>query len=145
MFQPIADALARWVSCYGIAAFLLTGSLMERVASEFYRAAWIEFAFTLMWLPAMVFHAYKLDAEAPCDVMPEDRIVFFLLRILNAMLPVPFSMLFLIALDKNWIDKADGIGWIIAAAAFYFMACRKHPPAPKRFTYAAGKFAEATE
>jgi hypothetical protein len=72
VFQRISDALARWVSCYGIAAFLLTGAILSEFASAAVYESWLFILpglLGIMWVTELIkahrMDRYRFGYEAP--------------------------------------------------------------------------------
>lgn len=144
VFQPVSDRAARYVSCYGIAAFLLTGMLLILGGLKLYDRDWIGLLITSGWLPYDVCRAYRLDAAPSSDVLPICRIKDFWLRILFLVVLIALLPTFVL----NWwtgdyIKLGHEIGWSIVVPAYYFMACRKNPPTPRRSTVSLWRPVEA--
>lgn len=133
VFQRIADALARWISCYGIAAFLLTGFLLGRMVQHFMRQEWFYLALALVvWLPPLV-TAYRLDLKPASSALPDARLRFQALRRLSLV----FLPLDAFSIVVTPLTDLYGI-WLLTTPALYFLACRRNPPKPRRVTVPIG-------
>lgn len=130
VFQPIADRLARYWSCYAIAAFILTGFDLEHAAFYIYKEDYVWIAVAAMWLAPMTYRAYQLESQPVRNVLPLERIQFLALRLLNAAF-TPFVLLAVFLLPVG-IRTIDDIGWAAMVVALYLMACRKNPPRQQR-------------
>ena len=133
LFQPVSDSVARYVSCYGIAAFLLTGAVPLHFMAEFAKGYWVAMFVSLTWLPVLVYRAYKLEQAPPSNLLPLERVHYVLLRVgllTFQALFVPFDY-WMIQTGGIWVALMD-FGWWIIVVALYFMACRRKPPKPKR-------------
>lgn len=131
VFQPVADRLAPAVSCYGIAAFLLTGFGLIQAAIYVLNEDWTFLAVMSTWLPFMTFKAYRLDQEKPRSVLPDTRLTGFISRIMCLVLLTPLSLAETIApMDMRF--RAQGLLWLLLVLAEYFIACRKNPPRERR-------------
>lgn len=131
VFQPLADRLARWVSCYGIAAFLLTGFMLYHVAFYVYREEMVGLCLTALWLPGLTWRAYDLDRNPPLGVLPAERITRYASRCGNLLLILPITVLELCA-SSSLFETINQVGWLILIPAECFMACRANPPAQRR-------------
>ena len=130
VFQKIADAAARWVSCYGIAAFLLTGAGLMKVADYSVNRDWFGLAFLSLWAPGIAYRAYQLDAKASASVLPPDRVGAMGWR-LWSVATNPLDLLCLLT-AQTWWDYPRFGAWFLVTPALYFMACRRNPPKEKR-------------
>lgn len=129
VFQRISDGLARFASCYAIAAFLLTGAALGHWGLYIVRQEWVGLLLSSMWLPFRVADAYRLEREPQRDVLPVERVRYFFQRIIFLMLQIAISPLVLLdATEGNyWMLASDTFWWVIVVG-FYFMACRRRPP-----------------
>ncbi len=73
VFQRISDALARWVSCYGIAAFLLTGAILLVFVAAVMPHDVLAAVLGILWVFRLI-RLHRMDAVAPSDALPEERI-----------------------------------------------------------------------
>lgn len=133
-FQPIADRLARWISCYGIAAFLLTGVTLGNAVAFAWTMRWEELLVTA-WFAYRCRDAYVLDRAPPSNALPVERIKRsgWMGRPGLVLCVAFFTTIHIVAPAPGWsrIDIwAYRLWWIYIAAA-YFMACRRDPPKPK--------------
>lgn len=131
-FQPAADWLEPRISCYGIAAFLATGSTVAYIASFTDGATWVVMLLAAMNLPNIIrFH--RLDEKAITDVAPAIRVVNAFWRLV-AVSFVAFDVTCWVT--RTWplnVYLSDS-GWMLYTAASYFSACRRHPPRRERKT-----------
>jgi hypothetical protein len=131
-FQPASDALARWVSCYGIAEFLWTGAMLARLVMLVHETDrdWIA---TLIVIPLMLvflLECRREDIKPPSAILPVFRVKHFRMRCAWIIL-VPIEA-FLLAAGENWSDRLQSLSWFAVYAACWFMACRRNPPKPAR-------------
>jgi hypothetical protein len=130
MFQPVVDALANIMSCYAMAAFLLTGGSLFIAAAGWHNERYVYLAITGLWLPLHVLRAYRLDAEKPRSVMSTERVIYALLRVcLLAGLIVfePATVSEFLSRKSAWIAIEDFAWWMVVVG-LYLMACRRPPP-----------------
>jgi hypothetical protein len=73
VFQRISDALARWVSCYGIAAFLLAGAILSEFAAAVMPHDVLAALLGIVWVFRLI-RVHRMDAAAYSDVLPAERI-----------------------------------------------------------------------
>lgn len=131
VFQPFADRLPAWMSCYGVAAFLLTGLGLEQIAYCMLRQNWIGLLLLSTWMPYTVTHVYRLDRLPARNVAPVDRIARFVLRAayLLWLLPcIPIAVCF----ASDSVDQLSLATWLVIGPIEYLIACRKNPPKEKR-------------
>lgn len=130
VFQRIADNLDRWVSCYGIAAFLMTGFALEQIAYRILRQSNLIEWLWYLWIPFVVADAYKRERSAKVsDILPPRRwfdrfmrcTLVFLTWILGAFSAIPLPT------DKL-IDRINLVAWAFYTVSLYFMACCRKPP-----------------
>lgn len=144
VFQPISDALARWVSCYGIAAFLLTGAIPLAFAAAVMRWSWYAIPpgfLGVMWACRLV-QMHQMDTAACSDVLPTERIRDALLR--PVFLPFcVYDLMFEILTEVPFDIWLWNQAWLLYTLAIYFMACRKLPPKPRRSHVPEDPVAEA--
>ncbi len=139
VFQPIADALARWTSCYGIAAFFLTGAILAMITSIALEPSMRSVGAVLLsvvWVIRLI-EAHLMDRRGYSDVLPEERILHVYWRPVY----VAFVVFDLIREAFGWDDFRNLIlnqGWLLNTLAVYFMACRKQPPKQRRARVPAG-------
>lgn len=127
VFQPLADRVAGYVSCYGIAAFLFTGFMLELDARMAVRGDYLWILVTMVWPLRPTLRAYQLDAQPLSNVMPIDRVTHVAARIFSLAIIVPgATVLFLLAKDVS--DRLHEIAWMMVLPAEYFTACRRSPP-----------------
>jgi len=137
LFQPVADAVSAWVSCFGIAAFIYTGFALEHTAFYVYSSDWVDIALTAGWVPLVTYLAYDLDRKPVRDVLSWERFTRFPLRMILLFFLAPISFAYALAPNEDLFTRIENIGWIAILPAEYFMACRKQPPKPKRMTVPA--------
>ncbi len=133
VFQPVADALARWASCYGIAAFLLTGAILAMItaialAPDVRSVGAV--LLSVLWVVRLI-EAHRLDRRASSDVLPAERIRDVYWRPAY----IAFVVCDLMAETFGLSDLRDLVfnqGWLLNTLAVYFMACRKQPPKQRR-------------
>lgn len=142
--QRISDALARWCSCYGIAAFLYTGSLLGFIAGGVTQVAqdsnWLSFAFIAVCFPLMglrIWTANGLDKKTMLGVMPNTRIAEFFSRTVLSVIFLPSNGAGLLMVEQRG-RQIISAAWMIFAIGNYFLACRKNPPKPRRATVPVG-------
>jgi hypothetical protein len=73
VFQRISDALARWVSCYGIAAFWLAGAILSEFAAAVMPHDVLAALLGIVWVFRLI-RVHRMDAAAYSDVLPAERI-----------------------------------------------------------------------
>jgi hypothetical protein len=129
-FQPLADTMARWVSCYGIAAFMLTGVFLAKASDYVVNRDYFPLVLMLIYLPFVTLRAYQLDAEPERSVLPPERATMFWFRMFS-LLTNPLDVL-AVAMAVNWWDRIRFGAWLLLTPALYFMACRRNPPKPRR-------------
>jgi len=142
VFQKIADALCRWWSCYGLAAFLLTGGggvLVGLSAFALIRAECWLLVFPLPLLGFWVYYktksAYDLDAawQRGKEALPADRIRDVVLRVVWVAFTVLHSTMVLLSLERQTARSlALYTAWCLFAFGLYFLACV--PKRPRRQT-----------
>jgi hypothetical protein len=136
IFQPLADALARWTSCYGIAAFLLTGVIFGQVAGYIWMEKWAYAISMPIWSLMKCIQAYELERRPPSDVLPIERIQGQIWAGRPGLLLIEIfaqPMILLIPPPDGkvmWIYEQES--WWVVIIACYFMACRRNPPKPRR-------------
>jgi hypothetical protein len=133
VFQRISDALARWVSCYGIAEFLFTGAILLMFVSvvtakhgmHFGRERWL-----FLWVMGLI-KRISMDRAACSNVLPTERISGANGRFIYMVFCTSFlvTMVFLLQESTYWLNY---VGWLLATFASYFMACWKLPPKLRR-------------
>lgn len=142
-FQAVSDHFARFVSCYGIAAFLMTGFVLEHAAFYLYRETYVWIAVSAMWSIPILLRAYKLDRDAPRNVMPIERVRYFFSRISDVFIITPMAIvMFWDAGDSA--RRIDAAAWLLVLPAEYFLACRKRPPRELRATAPAGALTQGS-
>jgi hypothetical protein len=129
-FQPISDRLARYMSCYGIAAFLLTGVILSNLAYAVHDYSWVTLVILPVWSLPLLIEAYHHDAAPVSNVLPIFRIKYFFWRMIQLVL-IPNNILLAITSSDVW-DSQRWAAWTIVTAVLYFMACRRNPPKPRR-------------
>lgn len=132
VFQPISDRLARIASCYAIAAFLLTGALPLNFIIGWITEFWPSVILAVLWMPYLIYRAYKLESSSISEVQPTDRFEHIHMRMFLLVVQTlgsPWDILFLYA--GNYLDFLDTCSWWLIICAMYFMACRRNPPKPK--------------
>lgn len=130
VFQPVVDALASLVSCYALAAFILTGAGLCFLAFDVHGQQWLGLAMTAIWFPPPLLRAYRLCQERPRAVLPDERVSGFAPRMWFLGLLVAFEPSFiLIVLTKRdvWFLLNDAAWWMLVVG-LYLMACRRPPP-----------------
>lgn len=129
VFQPISDRLARWVSCYEIAQFLLVGSSLIFVSVTIYYEAFLGGALTVPWAIFLYWRASKLQNTPINNVLPIERAEFCMFRVCLIISEPVWLILFYTSTSYYLLVRE--LGWIIIIVALYFMACRRNPPKPK--------------
>lgn len=132
VFQPISDKMARYVSCYGIAAFLLTGAIPVNFVLGWMDNSWWLTVLAAIWMPALVYRAYRLEASALAAAQPPDRVAYRDLRSLGffaQFLTSPYDFIYLF--NGNRLMFIESVSWWLIVFALYFMACRRNPPKPQ--------------
>jgi hypothetical protein len=130
VFQPIVDALAALVSCYALAAFILTGAGLCFLAFDVHGQQWLALACTGLWLPIHIVRAHRLDQERPRAVLSNERVTGFATRMWFLGVQVAFGPSFiLIVLTKRdvWFLLDAAACWMLVIG-LYLMACRRPPP-----------------
>ncbi len=139
VFQPVADALARWISCYGLAAFLLTGAVLAMITaialSPDVRSVGVVLL-SVVWVVRLI-EAHQLDQRASSDVLPAERIRDVYWRPAYLAVVVYDLMVEIFSLS-DLRDLMFNQGWLLNTLAVYFMACRKQPPKQRRAHVPAG-------
>lgn len=134
VFQPISDRLERWISCYGIAEFLMTGYIVEATVFRVFAEP------KLVWhVPVFMFigwgffrRARKLDRSGPLDVIPAGRITELWVR-MAWIASCLFLAVPLLLVGVGFFGGIDTATIFFApAASEYFLACRRRPLKPKR-------------
>lgn len=135
IFQPIADALARWASCYAIAAFFLTGFALVDTVTNVVLGHWMILLLFVTWMPFLLIECHTLQRKGLCDTMPYNRIRFRILRpfwFLLSAVSVPMAIT--AGTGESWF----GALWIhdqwLLIVGMYFMACHMIPPRRQRQT-----------
>jgi len=138
VFQKIADALCRWRSCYGIAAFLLTGGSAVLVGVGAFTLIRFENWLLLAFLPLMGFwsyhktkSAYDLDAawHQGKEALPVDRIRDAVLRVVWLVIMVFHGTQVLLLLEtQTALSLAYYAGWCLFTFGLYFLACTPKRP-----------------
>lgn len=131
VFQPISDALARWISCYGIAAFLLTGACLFQGGAFVYRREWFWLLIASAWFPLVIHKAHEMDKALPSNVMVADRLTGRWVRLLLLIGQCLFLPRDIMSSDAP-VHQVESATWWGVIAAYYFMACYKRPAKPKR-------------
>ena len=131
VFQPLADCVARWISCYGIAAFLLTGFGLVNAAYWVIREDVFGIVLMALWFPRLVWRAYQLDANPPRGVLPPERVTGFLSRCANLVFIAPGSIL-LMCDARDALAFLSDFAWLVLVPAECLMACRANPPSVTR-------------
>jgi hypothetical protein len=130
MFQPVVDALANIVSCYAMAAFILTGASLFIAAASWREGHYAILAVTGLWLPVHVLRAYRLDAEKLRSVMSTERVSYALLRVCllaSQIVFEPVTVSVFLSRKSAWI-VAEDFAWWGVIVGLYLMACRRPPP-----------------
>jgi hypothetical protein len=130
VFQKISDALVRWMSCYAIAAFLLTGTILLRITAHMFDGYWALLFFDAIWLPFRLLDAHTMDREPVRDVLPIERIAWMPGRFFWLSLAVLGFPVFFLQRDHAVLALESG-DWLLVMALF-FMACRRRPPAQQK-------------
>ncbi len=132
IFQPISDALARWVSCYGIAEFLWTGVVLSRLALFVHdqERYWISILFMIPWAVWYLIDCHREDMKPPSATLPVFRIRLFGMRC-SWLVLAPIDALSVVFAETGW-ERLQAISWFAVYAACWFMACRRNPPKPAR-------------
>lgn len=136
VFQPVSDRLADWISCYGLAAFMLTGFALEDLWFNIYKETFLWIAVGALWIIPLTLRAYRLDTQAARNVIPVERIQFFLSRMGN-LIVIPCLMLGGV-ISAHGASKLNSIAWFLVLLAEYFMACIKRPPSRKKAKLPSG-------
>lgn len=133
VFQRMSDVLARWVSCYGIAAFLLTGAVLLAFASAAMWQSWVGILPGLLgiFFVGRLVQAHQLERAAHSDVMPEVRVKLGLWRLIYVAI-CGNDLIAEIFIKLSFPSWSENIGFLLYTLAVYFMACRKLPPKPRR-------------
>lgn len=123
VFQPVADRLAEWWSCYQIAVFLLTVDMLV-VIVYFVE---VRFYFGLLLIPALippVVRAY-LAANPPSMLLPLDRFIWWGYR-LGAAISIVGDVILPGHLDCSdfWLMTIQ----VLQFTGTGFLACRPRPP-----------------
>jgi hypothetical protein len=131
VFQPVVDALASLVSCYALAAFVLTGAGLCFAVSYYHAEQWLALALAGVWVPVPIVRAHRLDQERPRAVLSNERVTGFYARIWFLFVQVVFGpSVVLLLLTKEgdvWILLNEA-GWWMLLVGLYLMACRRPPP-----------------
>jgi hypothetical protein len=131
VYQPVADRLAGWISCYGIAAFLLTGFAISRIVYLVHNGSEWWYWLLSLWIFLAVADAHSQDRATPTNVVPNERI-----RTLSCFNRLMLTLIAFMAvtgfLNYDVWQWVENVGWFGAWVAFYFLACRRMPPKPKR-------------
>lgn len=137
IFQPISDFFSRWISCYGIAAFILTGAVVMRIVLEVVVDGAFAKVFEAIIATAIYLEcgrAYILDSKPPSDILPAYRITHYAVRVFAIFSFPPFSLFLLF--DIFFPDAVqlliDG-SWMSYMVAVFFLSCRKRPPRPQEY------------
>lgn len=134
VFQPVVDALAALVSCYALAAFILTGAGLCFLAFDVHGQQWLGLALTAIWFPPPLLRAYRLCQERPRAVLPDERVSGFAPRMWFLGLQVTFGPLLIIPMlrdkDGGWFLLNEA-AWLMLLIGLYLMACRRPPPSER--------------
>lgn len=135
VFQPVANRLAGWMSCYGISAFLLTGYLIIMTLLLLYIRNWFALLFHCSWI-RIVWRAHALDKDPPANAIPEVRIDigYQFCRMVVTMaiaVSIPVSTGRTMLFGAGWYTFVPIIV-MLPFTGLYFMACRANPPARRR-------------
>lgn len=132
IFQPITNAVAPVISCYALAAFLLTGSIPLLIVTWWYWGLWWAILFSMPWMPSTLVRAYRLEASPTFIMMVHERISNLPLRVglLLIFLGACPLHIFLIIYGK-FSSTLEIAGWWMMIVALYFMACQPMPPKRK--------------
>lgn len=134
IFQPVADALARWASCYAIAAFLLTGFALTEIVTNVVLDQWIFLVLFAIWVPFLLIECHTLQRKGLCDTMPYNRIRFRRTRpILLLMSAISMPMTIMSWNNNHWRWLWFHDQWLLVVG-LYFMACYMIPPRRQRQT-----------
>lgn len=134
IFQPIADSLARWASCYAIAAFLLTGFTLAETVICVVFDQWITLVLSALWVPFLLMECYTLQRKSLCDVTPDNRIKLRTFRPLVLLLSVAgVPMAIFLEVNDLWYWLWIHDQWLLVIGV-YFMACHMIPPRRQRQT-----------
>ncbi len=137
LFQPAADRLARWMSCYAIAEFLLTGELLFKTISYAAEQDWVAMSLCSAWMPVYILRAHRLDAAPPSDILPTERVTGIVFRMIWLTVQIVTLPINLLEPHALWW-RIESASWWLIVAGVYLMACRKRPPKPKRITIPFG-------
>ncbi len=129
LFQPCADHLARWASCYAAAAFLTTGATAIYIAACCADTDWLALGYNLPWFCFVTWRSYSLETRARSTTLPIDRVRFFGVRVAWLLLRLPGMAIVVTTHDLSFAIREAS--WCLLVAALYFMACRPNPPKPR--------------
>lgn len=142
VFQPIADALARVTSCYGLAGFLSVGGILSFVAAQVYVGNYVLAAVlgaSWSWVPLC---ASRLEQRPLTNVMSTIRIVQFPCRCISVYCLIMHSLLTYLIMHIYTVLGC--FGWVLLVLAQYFLACQRRPPLRQRARVPIGAVMDAS-
>lgn len=141
--QPVADRLAARATPMGIGASLLLGSAVLEVGRIWARHlagtnSGVDYAMGgafLAILFALRARYVREDGAAPLGVMPAERLAGRVVRV-PLLVCLPLGILWHAVLwtgsDISLPSVLSQGSYMLETAAFYFGACRRNPPKPRR-------------
>lgn len=134
--QPVADYIERWMNCYALAAFLLTGSILGFAVYGIHEEKWFSLFIWSILVPREAYFAYRMAESEPSTVRPTHVLRMTAARGFTIiLLPVDFYVLFF---PSNPWWRLEEASWLAMVFAFFMMAAHRRPPSSRSSTKARG-------
>jgi len=130
VFQPIADRLEVWKNCYGLAAFLATGSIACYLVAFFYppfNKISVRCVLVILCVCSLssVRNCHNLERRLATNVVSPDRIAYLPWRMVALVINVQNTMF---AVSGTVGGKIYFVAWLAYTCSIYFCACQRRPP-----------------